>query len=289
MIAAPSGAELKQRLINGLATARSALDSISGEPDVAVHEARKRLKRVNTLFLLLKPVAGADRERRAETAKQAFRLLSQSRDADALLERARWLEARADDAAMTAALRALVNQLELAVATAHAQALPIGEIVHLLRMAEADAASLADGFSSSDLIADGLIEAYRNGRELYRKALDGAGAETMHDWRKQVKHRLHISELIENRHPAASPSIVADLDRLGYLLGESNDFANLRDLLKKSPEIAGNRKMAEKVLDLIARRRRKLEKRALELGEELYGERTRRFSQLVSDSNAAAA
>ncbi len=57
----------------------------------AVHLVRRRLKRVRTLFLVVKSVAGTGHSNRGEPVKTAFQWLSGPRDADAMLKAAIWI------------------------------------------------------------------------------------------------------------------------------------------------------------------------------------------------------
>ena len=101
----------------------------------------------------------------------------------------------------------------------------------------------------------------------------------MHEWRKQVKHRLHIGQMIEGTGLLSGPLLLKDLDRLAEYLGEEHDFSNLAAWIEQDATLAERPKDLARLAAAISRRRSKLTARALEIGQELYGERAPRFAK----------
>ena len=203
------GPLLKNWLLTDLSEARRVLAAADADPERAIHMARRRLKRVRTLFQMMKSVPGSGHAHRVRPLKEAFKLLSGSRDADAMLAAAKWIPRHAspetDDAAIV-----LVDRLGEQANNLRAEPLQIERILRQLRIAEAEAAALAEAADPAKLLRDQLIVVYRRGRKLYRNAADGRDddAEALHDWRKQVKHRLHISQVIEGTGLLAGPFLL---------------------------------------------------------------------------------
>jgi CHAD domain-containing protein len=276
----PSGSLLKHWLLTDLAEARRVLEAADAEPDRAIHLVRRRLKRVRTLFEVVKPVPGMGHAHRAQTVKEAFTLLSGHRDADAMLIAAKWLAERSDTALQPVAL-VLVDRLKAHIADLRSLPTPIPESLRLLRVAEAEAASLAEEPDPAKLLRDTLTAIYRKGRKRYRDALDKRDAddETLHDWRKQVKHRLHIGQMVEGTDLLNGPFMLKELDRLSEYLGEEHDFANLGGWICNDPVLGQTPRDLARLTVAISRRRSKLASRAIELGGELYGQRTSTFSK----------
>lgn len=286
---------LKMWLLRDLAEARRLLETCRRQdgalksdpqyppdppPERAIHLARRRLKRVRTLFLVVKSVAGAGHIDRAEAVKQAFQRLSGPRDADAMLKAARWLADRAGQKSRVPAA-SLVRRLEDRVASLRTVDAPVAEIVHLLRTAEIEAATLADIDDPIDLLRQRLVVAYTKGRKLFLRARDGdqTDDETLHDWRKQVKHRIHIGQVIEESRLAISDAPIRALDHLAEYLGEEHDFANLSDWICTDAALACSARDLACLTGAIARRRETLATRALELGAEFYGAKPATFAK----------
>ncbi len=283
----------------------------------AVHETRKALKRLRALLRLLRDELGERSfSRESEALRQAARHLSGARDAavmlatlDALIERhprrlgrrrgVRQLRSR------VAAESARMQRLTLADPTARAEVLGELSAFHW----RVQAWSLPAG-GSLELVDADLAHLYRQGRERHARAARGKGPRTLalHRWRKRVKDLRYAAEMLERRAPGGADGalrkLAARADDLGELLGEEHDLAVLAEHLSRARPGARRRggrsgdaeatwhtgrRTREALLDLIAKRRRVLRRRALRKGERLYGERPRAFVRRVRRAYGAAA
>lgn len=75
------------------------------------------------------------------------------------------------------------------------------------------------------------------------------------------------------------PSIRDDLGRLGEILGEEHDLAVMRERIETDPGLTPDANERAALLALVARRRKALKKAAFEMGDELWGLRTRVFAR----------
>jgi CHAD domain-containing protein len=100
-----------------------------------------------------------------------------------------------------------------------------------------------------------------------------------HQWRKRVKDLRYAAEILDLR-PLARRA-----DKLGELLGEEHDLALLAEMLPppgRAPFKDKRGKRARKaLLEQIARKRRKLRKRALREGGRLYRRKPKKFTRRV--------
>ncbi len=272
---------LKRVLIGEIVTSREALDDPGIAKEEAIHRVRRRLKRVRSIFFVLDEVPGANREARVIQARDTARLLSGAREADVAVFEARRILARAEGRDVAAA-GLLVERLEVERAEAHRSLPPLEEVAARLRASEADARSLPDRFEAGRLLAAALVASYRRGRRDWRELGEGFTVETLHDWRKRVKQRRHLSALVPIETTVTTPAIQRDLEELGEILGEEHDLAVLSDRLERDERLLRPREGRAAILDSIGRRRRKLAKKALELGEELYVTRGRDVAEVLA-------
>lgn len=268
---------LKRILLGEIVTAREALADPAIAPEEAIHRVRRRLKRARSILFVLDEVPGANRENRVAQVRDVGRLLAGARDADVAAREARRILARAEGRSVTAA-GLLVERLETDRDEAHRVLPPLDEVASRLRACEADARSLPDRFPAGRLLAGALEESHRRGRRDWRDLTDGASVETMHDWRKRVKQRRHLSALVPIATPVSSRAVQHDLEQLGETLGEEHDLWLLAGRIEADERLLRPREGREAILELVAKRRRKLTKKAFELGDELYGTRTRDFA-----------
>jgi CHAD domain-containing protein len=271
-------AALRRILVDEITGARAVLC----DPDLpraeAVHRTRRALKRVRSLWSVLEPLPGANRDGRIRQVRDTARLLAGARDADVLAAEAGRLHERAEGrtALATALFRARCDER---ARHAHLATPPFDLVAARLRACEADARSLPTVFEGGRLLAETLTASYRRGRKDWREIDDGATGEALHDWRKRVKQRRHLSAIVPIETAVTSHSIQTDLERLGEILGEEHDLAVMHHRLERDPDLLSPAEGLDDLLDLVARRRRKLKKVAVELGGELYDLRTRLFER----------
>jgi hypothetical protein len=283
-----------------------------GAPDEhAVHETRKALKRLRALLRLLAHELGEKAYARENAAlREIAGQLSGARDAavalntlDGLIQRhPRKLGRRRSVRKLRRRLRAehqRTQQLTLSDAASRAEVL--GALHAFRRRVAAWSLSERRGIELVDADFERL---YRRGRARYRRVARRKGDRTiaMHEWRKRVKDLRYAAEMLDRRsfsgHRGSDTplrKLARRADELGELLGEEHDLAVFAERLR-----AGNRRehrqtwrigrrTRERLLKLIARRRRALRKRALRQGKRLYSEQPKRFTRRVRAAHANGA
>ncbi len=281
-----------------LSTARN-----GGPDEDAVHETRKALKRLRALLRLLESELGAQAFARESAAlRDAGRRLSGARDAevlvstlDALIERhPRRLARRRGVLELRARLSA---ERERAEARALGDTATRSEV--LIELYALRARVQAWRLSERPAIAmlePGLRRVYRDGRRRYRRAERGKGerGRALHEWRKRVKDLRYAAEILDTRDESGRGKpgrrrrprseeiheLAARADRLGEMLGEEHDLAMLAERVRGRGAAGGGRpgrRTRRILLELIARRRRKLRGRALREGARLYRRPPKRF------------
>jgi hypothetical protein len=287
------------------------------EPDAAaargaeiVHDTRKALKRLRALLRLLRDELGPKRYARENAAlRDCGRRLAGARDAEVMLATLDSLVGR-DPARLqrSAAVRQLHAQLlaERDTAAIHAIGDPRvrAEVLGELRAVRARAERWQLRERGFKLLAPGLERVYRRGRSdmrvvrraakrttgkrraraKRRRAIAGQSVTALHVWRKRVKDLRYAAETLDRGGKRYRPvrRIARRADRLGEMLGEEHDLALLEARVReRRRQFAGERKTRERLLKLIAARRRRLRKRALREGQRLYERRPRRFVRRV--------
>ena len=268
---------LRRILVEEIIVARAGLADAGLTREEAVHRTRRGLKRIRALFLVVETVPGADRDKRMRRARDAARLLAGARDADVMAAEARRLRLRAEGRAAHAAAL-LVERFDDRARRAHLETPPFDQVAARLRAIEAAARSLPTCFEAGRLLAEALTAAYRAGRRDWRDIDDGASVRALHEWRKRVKLRRSLSVLVPIPTPVTGRSIQTDLETLGEILGEEHDLAVMKHRLEEEPALLTPTEGREALFDLIAHRRRRLARTALDLGSELYDLRTRAFA-----------
>lgn len=221
--------------------------------DEAVHEARKGLKKARAALRLLRPALPA------ALYREENRLL---RDAGRHLAPLRDIRS-----ARVALEKVGANPLAWKLGAKEERArreLRLEQCLSLLdRAKRADLPALEKGGLGS-----GLRRIYRQGRKALARAEKKPTSEALHEWRKQVKYLANSLEMLGAPDRKAGRRAVKLADRLG----DDHDLAMLS---------RGNLP-GQKLRKRIDSRRRKLQRKAFVLGEELYGPKPKRFVRKLS-------
>jgi CHAD domain-containing protein len=278
----------------------------------AVHETRKALKRLRALLRLLRAHLGEDAFERENVAlRDIAKRLSGARDAEVMLGTLDTLIARHP---RKLANRKGVHRLRRTLLAEHERMrrLTLGDgatrtrVLMELREFRRRAAAwpLAEHHRTSSIDV-GLKHLYRQGRARHSQAAGRQGKDTlaMHRWRKRVKDLRYAAEMLEReprpkakqrRQQARLRRLAKHADELGEALGEDHDLAVFAELVRvrakrqrkdrrhRDSSGAIGRGTRKTLLELIAKRRRKLRKQALRDGERLYHHSPKRFIKRLS-------
>jgi CHAD domain-containing protein len=248
----------------------------------AVHEARKRFKRLRACLRLSRDALGDETYDRENTAfRMAGRRLSGVRDAEVLVEtldglRERFAEELPD--AATDGLRArLREEHEQAVEGLRENDAAIDMTLGELEAARTRAAGWtldADGFAA---VKPGLHRIYRRGRKRMRTATREPTTDNLHEARKRVKDLWHATQIVRPASPKKLKRLSKRAHHLADLLGDDHDLAVLRDYVERHPQAFDEESSKQALLAVIDRRRTALQRDALKLGARLYKRPPRRF------------
>ncbi|MDF0603502.1 CHAD domain-containing protein [Psychromarinibacter sp. C21-152] len=265
-------AGLRRIALDQLGRALSSMDSCDEDLHEAVHDARKRCKKLRGLVRLVRP-AFPDYSAENAALRDAARRLSRFRDRTAMLETfdrlADALGARLD-ADATAPLREALEDRRARAA----EDPELTETLAAFRQDLEDARDRAakwslddDGF---DAVAGGIAKTYKRARKAMRRAEQSGHAEDMHDWRKRVKYHWYHARLLSDIWPAMMDAHVDVADDLSDALGDHHDLAEFRVLLQDpSLPAAGRHALFEPARDEMDR----LESHAFALGARLLAEK----------------
>jgi CHAD domain-containing protein len=237
----------------------------------AVHDCRKRCKKMRGLVRLVRPAIGDAYRPANEVFRDAARELSGIRDSHVLLVTFDGLLAsdggRDDLDDVRTGLQAKAEETTLA---GDEQA---ERIVRARRLLEAGRAQIDEWEFSGDgfgVLAGGLKRTYRRGRKALRRAVASPSPARFHDWRKEAKYSWYHVRLLERTAPSVLGPLAGLFHDLGDALGDAHDLVVFEDHLRASPgDFAGS---VEPVVALAERFRADLERRATRLGARLYAE-----------------
>jgi CHAD domain-containing protein len=257
-------------------------DSAQTDPSELVHEARKAIKRMRALARLLRHELGEREFKRVDgSLGEAGRRLAGARDAQVRLATLRSLTERYPKALALRGVRRLGERLEREQARTDEPA-GNGDVL-------ADIAAMRRQLARWNLVdhdfravAPGLERIYREGRHRHARVEreDGRSAQDLHDWRKRVKSLYYALDMLGGKKAQGTDKATRRANRLGELLGEDHDLWMLGAYVEDHPDALGEDVRArDALLGRIEHRRKRLHKRALELGARLYKRKPGEFTQ----------
>jgi CHAD domain-containing protein len=250
-----------------------------------VHETRKAIKRMRALARLLRYELGEEEFKRVNgSLRDAGQRLSGARDADVRLATLRSLRARHPRALALEGVDRLEQRLELEGEQASAPSPPNGVLEDIAAM-RSDLArwNLVD--HELGMLAPGVERIYREGRRRYTRVRDeqGSNAEHIHDWRKRVKSLYYALDMLGAKDMVGAHPAARRADRLGDLLGEEHDLWMFLAYVDQHADIFSEDAPARgKLVKRVKRRRKRLRKRALALGGQLYRRKPVGFTRRVA-------
>lgn len=273
---------LRRVLIEQFERAQSAIERASDDTlDEAIHDVRKRCKRVRATLRLVRSDLGPKMyERENGWARDAARQLAPTRDAHVVVETLdRVVGHFADHLARDAfaPVRKVLEERRLAILPSVA-ALP-GEA---LRVGE-DLAAACDRVPGLPIsgrwkgIESGMRRTYAAGRALTARATAAPDDLLFHELRKQVKYFWHQIQLVAPVWPATLSALAEEAHRLADDLGDAHDHAMLHAVLVADPDLGGDAVAVEALTGLVDRRRLAFQQRAQVRAQRIYAETPESF------------
>jgi CHAD domain-containing protein len=280
---APVAVEVRRIVLRQLEVAISELHTV-GDPqsDEAVHDARRRIKKIRAIIRLVRPVL--DKAYRAvdDDLRTVSRLLAPVADGRGIIETLDELSHRYGKALPARTIAAARAGVLRSGARADREATERGVLEVAAGTLRSERRRIkhwhlgAQGFRA---LAPGLEESYRRARRMMMVAWSKPSPSHFHVWRRYVKdHWFHV-RLLEGRCGYHLMAYERRIEALDGVLGEYHNVILLRDVLVNDVHLS--REETAGCLRVIARYQRLLRRHAETLGVRIYTERPRRFVRRV--------
>jgi CHAD domain-containing protein len=250
------------------------------EPAVAVHEARKDIKKIRSALRLVRGEIGDDWRLENQHYRDCARQLSGFRDAEILVEA---LDGLAERFGPTARERfdRLRRELDHENRAAHAE----GSIERAMASAAAELESGRARIESLPVKGDGweligasLKRSYRRGRKRLRGVEEEASVTRLHELRKRVKDLWYQLRLIRDADPELIGPLADHAHDLSDHLGDDHDLALLREQVERRAAAFSDAADQRHLLEEIDQRRGELQFAAISLGQRIYADKPKRFT-----------
>ncbi|MBB4122765.1 CHAD domain-containing protein [Martelella radicis] len=275
----PFDAAFRKVAVSQLEDAIKALRKQPRGLDEAVHDARKKFKRVRGLLRLIRPAAKDFSRAENARIRDMAADLSGGRDATALIECAAYLRGLADDGGRDMALSRLETTLrerrDSAAVSDAALRKKAKEAIHTCRDAIAaieEAAFHADRSAAAKCIGKAWKKQLANAQvALMTVQADGADGD-FHELRKKSQTYWMFCALLSPAWPSALKAKRNDAKALADLLGHEHDLSMLLQLLD-SPDAPGlDSETLATCRDAALETRAQLRRRAIKSARKTFGD-----------------
>ena len=275
----------------GLELIEEAIISLRDQPSgrhEAVHDARKRFKRLRALYRLIARAAPDFSKEENARFRDIARSLAFAREATALVETVEYLETFAASTTQGKALRSIATVLRKRRdhAIEHEAGLDEAIAAAIAGCEEArkklKAVSLPDELKDvTRLVKTGWAKQRKRARKALADCHEQADVEHFHELRKAGQaYWMHLG-LLRRLWPSAMRAKRADTKRLVDILGHEHDLSVLAAFADREPERFGNGERLALLLDAIIQRQQVLRGDGLELANEVFSESARTESRIV--------
>lgn len=248
---------------------------------VQVHEARKSLKKLRAIHELFRRDISKKKYHKYTNCYQGVaHHLAPTRDADVMIDTLKKLsQLNAGHVPKTVFRKPLQYLQTKSQGLAHGS-LKRKDFLHynevLLRNGAADPKKVWKGLPHRwKTLNQGLKPLYKKSANAFSKTKQERTLEHFHQWRKSVKQLWYSLRILKVLEPVTFNSIDHKLSQLEALLGEDHDFAVLDQTLRNAGKKIGD---ATIVLNLIKKRQRVLQNKALRIGSSFYTKKPSQFT-----------
>lgn len=278
-------AGVKRIALEQLEKARGHLRS-QDDLDEAIHDARKRFKKIRAVVRLVRDEVGSDIYQASNaTFRDAGRRLAPARDSQVLIETLddlceHYTGVLAPDA--FAVIRRQFHNRHAAILSSISDEKVVDQVLAALGPAEETIMGWPIAATDFTAFDAGLHRVYKRGRKAMKAARVAPTAEKLHEWRKRVKYLWYHMRILRPAWPHVLGETADALHDLANLLGDDHDLAVLHDALCEDETLRADDASYHALLGLAEERRQELQAQAWPLGQRLYAESPADFTERIA-------
>lgn len=255
------------------------------EPDEAIHDARKRFKKVRAVMRLVRDELGDTYRRENVTYRDAGRRLSDVRDSFVMVEtldliREQYSDELADDA-FSDTRQKLVERHEATRRQTLQAEDAATEVADTVTKAQRRIDELPLGQITYEDIAPSIRRVYKRGYKGLARSYQTRDPEEFHEWRKRVKYLWYHARILRRLWPDLMEELADQVHDLSDYLGDAHDMAEFEALLEAEPDLVSDEAAREVLSALMRQRRRTLEEKVRPLGHRIYAEEPNQFVERI--------
>ncbi|HRW03734.1 MAG TPA: CHAD domain-containing protein [Caldilineaceae bacterium] len=273
---------------------QKALKQLHKKPDgenEAIHDARKRFKKIRAVLRVVRDEIGEEvYQRENHCYRDAGRRLAPVRDRFVLIETVDALHKdfakQLEDEPFGHVRSILVEEHVTTLDEALADDL-LAEVAVTIEAAQQRIAGWPIAQNNYDPVHDSLKRIYKRGYKAMAAADDDPSPATFHEWRKRVKYFWYSMRILKPLWPNLLDEWADEIHALANVLGDSHDLAVLQQTLHTEQWRQRKQKKAElaREIDLLCalaeQRRQAYHSLARPMGQRNYAEKPKRLVKRI--------
>lgn len=259
------------------------LDSLqSSDAEEAIHDVRKRCKKIRATWRLIRDYLGDTAyKKRNRYYRDTARLVSDLRDATAVIESLDLLEENFGAAVYKSTFSEMRAALQARRDKAYASeedTLPVLQKVEKrLNRAIEQINPIMLSFEGWGAIVDGLTRTYGRGYRLCKKMQDQPSSKGIHEWRKRTKYLRYELRLLKKVWPEMINPWREVLHDLSDWQGDHHDMLELKKVMAQQEQVDP---LTRSILHALATQYQEYcYQRARLLGKRLFAEKPKHFAK----------
>lgn len=266
-----------------LSVAIETLENSGNEPDKAIHDVRKSIKKIRAVLRLVKHDMGKEMFGKENIRyRNIGHLLSHVRDATVMIKtlyKLRETNRRViPRVAYTNAQKKLsARQVEISKHFFEDNQ-SIAAVLTALREAQQQQPQVSVSKESFSVFAVNIHQIYKRGKKAYAHASKQPSIDSFHELRKEVKVLWYHTRILKPAWPSIMESYATELGVLSELLGNDHDMGVLYEEIKSGRLSFGRKATASTILKLIESYRENLQQQLYPMARRVFAERAKDYT-----------
>lgn len=274
-----SVAENIKRIINEeLEGAIYSLENPQNRPEEAIHNVRKRIKKIRAVFRLIRNEISAKLFRQENIRyRNIGHMMSHVRDATVMINTLGRLKGKYRKAIPTTAYnkarQTLIHKQAEASKDFFEEKNAIQQVLDALHDARHNQPNFAFKRDTFAVFSGNLKNIYERGIKAYNFALTNPSIDTYHELRKEVKNLWYHTRILSPLWPGLFQALAQELGSLSELLGDDHDLGVLFEEIESGRLPFSRKATAERMLSMINEQRINLQQQVYPIGKRIFIEK----------------
>ena len=282
----PLADEIKRITLEQIDKALPQLGDPGDDRDEAVHDVRKRFKKIRACLRLVRDSIGGDiYHYENECYRDAGRVLAPVRDSTVDIETLNYLTSyfsdQLDEGVFDHLRQRLIERHKEISEQVLEEEKGLTRVKVTIEQARQRVNSWPIQAGGFQVIGKSLKRVYKRGYKGLRSAQEDSTNENLHEWRKRVKYLWYHIRILKPAWKEILDEVADELHELSDYLGEDHDLAIIEQTFLKKPEWFRDERELEILLGMVKQRRNSLQVSAFPLGRKIYAEKPKDFVKRI--------